>query len=874
MRPISLTMSAFGSYADCEIIDFSAVTHGIFLISGDTGSGKTTIFDGITFALYGATSGGSRDGKMMRSQYALPSKETYVSFTFEQNGQTYTVRRNPEYMREKKRKAKNMDSMTKEMPSVELILPNGDSYRGKINETNAKIQEILGLDKDQFTQIVMIAQGEFLKLLQAGTEERKKIFSNIFHTGIYWRVQQELLSQAGSLREELGISKERIRVLLSNIQCESEEEELADTGEKLKEVCSPKEYEIKEVTEKLREYTQKQRDFLSELESSLKQQEKIIGENSVQIGHLEAVNAGIKQLETVKKQREQLAEESETQVLRKQQYEACLAGGRVSEKKQIAEKEASNLKKLQNQYEKIQNEIPKLLESGKKLQTTYEDMKLLGAKIRIGIAGRILESQQKEFLDSQEKTVLLRTNAQKINDAFLREQAGILAAEVLMEGEACPVCGSVHHPSPATLSSDAVTELQVKKAQKDSEDSAKETEKYASLAAAARSRKQLLLQQFEAEFPKNADSALSPAELKKYNPVIKNESKQKEWEYAQEQKLNELQQKMQKYQSDYVELQAQKKACQAQILQCEKRVEVSNGEYEASMEQERFESEEQWRAASIPAQSQKKLERLIREYETLYARTETQYETLSRQMEGLKFQDISDLGDQQKVLKKERERISRKKEQEAGALSANIRVLKRLETEQQKLEEIQTDYLLTDRLARTAGGKLKGKAGIDFETYVQRQYFQKIIAAANRRLLSMTENQMKLKCRSIADSSLRGAAGLDLNIYSLATGTERDVKTLSGGESFMASLSLALGLSDVIAATAGAISIDTMFIDEGFGSLDDETRSRAIQVLQELAGDSRLIGIISHVGELKESIDRQLLVKKTDQGSHLTWKLQ
>lgn len=873
MRPVRLIMSAFGSYAGCESIDFSEVTHGIFLISGDTGSGKTTIFDAITFALYGATSGGTRDGKMMRSQYALPSAETYVSFTFEQNGDLYTIRRNPEYLREKKRKAKNTDSMTKELPSVELVLPGGDIYRGKIGETNTKIQEIIGLDKDQFTQIVMIAQGEFLKLLQAGTEERKRIFSNIFHTGIYWRIQQELQSQAGMLREELGISKERIRVLLGNIQCESEEEELASLGEKLQEVCTQKEYDLAAVLDTLQEYEKKQKEFLAGLEKALRQQDKIISANSVQIGHMEAVNAGIQQLEAVKKQRLKLEEEDSLQINRKRQYETALAAARVSEKKQTAGTEEKNLKRQKNQYEKIKKELPKLVENGKKLQTTYEETLLLGARIRICIAQNALEKQQKEFLESQERTARLRVHAQSLNDIFLREQAGILAQEVLAEGEACPVCGSLHHPSPARLSGDAVTEEQVKEIQKESDEGARETERLSSLAAAAASRLQLLTQQFQTEFHETESLNLAQEEIKKFAPVLKNEDKQEEWERTQEQRLSALQQRIEKHREDYVELQAQEKACRVQIHQCEKRLESAEKEYEDSMRHEKFETEEQWRESVIAVPSRKKLERQIAEYEALFSKNETQYETLSRQMEGLMFQDISELLEQQKLLKKEREKASRKKEREAGALSANSRAFKQLQAEQNKLEEIQEEYLLIDRLARTASGKLKGKAGIDFETYVQRQYFQKIIAAANKRLLCMTDNQIKLKCRSIADSSLRGSAGLDLNIYSLATGTERDVKTLSGGESFMASLSLALGLSDVIAATAGAVSIDTMFIDEGFGSLDDETRARAIQVLQELAGDSRLIGIISHVGELKESIDRQLLVNKTDQGSHLHWKL-
>ena len=186
MKPLKLTMCAFGSYGKETVIDFTKADHGLFLITGDTGAGKTTIFDGITFAIYGETSGGKRDGKMMRSQFASPSDETFVELTFSYRGDVYTVRRSPEYMREKKRGS----GLVKSAATVELTMPDGTAFRGKVKETDKKLCEIMGISRDQFTQIAMIAQGDFLRLLHARSDERKKIFSTIFHTSIYWRVEE------------------------------------------------------------------------------------------------------------------------------------------------------------------------------------------------------------------------------------------------------------------------------------------------------------------------------------------------------------------------------------------------------------------------------------------------------------------------------------------------------------------------------------------------------------------------------------------------------------------------------------------------------------------------------------------------------------
>ena len=194
-----------------------------------------------------------------------------------------------------------------------------------------------------------------------------------------------------------------------------------------------------------------------------------------------------------------------------------------------------------------------------------------------------------------------------------------------------------------------------------------------------------------------------------------------------------------------------------------------------------------------------------------------------------------------------------------------------------KLEEVdgglRKEYETVSRLSKTANGTLSGSVKLDFETFVQRQYFKQIIQAANQRLVRMTSGEFLLQCREIENLGNQGQAGLDLDVYDMTGDSVRDVRTLSGGESFMASLSMALGLSDIVQNTAGAVSIETMFVDEGFGALDDEAREEAIRVLTDLAGERRLVGIISHVNELKEQIERKLIITKTEQGSTAVWSV-
>lgn len=868
MKPVKLVLSAFGSYAGRVEIDFKAVKNGIFLITGDTGAGKTTVFDGITFALYGTTSGGKRDGKMMRSQYALPADETYVEYTFCYREEEYTIRRNPEYEREKKRKVKDGNQLTRESPSVNLTLPDGTMFRGRMNETNSKIQEIIGLDREQFTQIAMIAQGEFLKLLHASTDDRKKIFSNIFHTGLYYRIEEELGRQTAGLRNELSSLNERVTVLVETVGCGWDE----PAAEEWNALKSKRELDLERILIVLSKLLEGQETRLDEIQLKLEEQEQKVLEENSKLGRLEAVNKSLEQRAAAQQRLRELEKEQPIQEERKKSLEGALRADKVWEQELLYQEAQNHLKNLAERSE----DLEKGLENSRAMRieagALYEKKRLQFARERIALEREELKIRQQELQNALDEMNVRQEHARKQQELFLKEQAGILAKDHLSPGKPCPVCGSEDHPNPASLPDNPVTEAQVKEAQRKSGLASKAAEEKSSSAAGIRSRLELLLQQFRKEFP-NEGEELDEISLNLKKLVKMSEKERRSWEKKCEEEIRELNRKAEMSENQLKEGRAALTVNQEQTNRQKLEVQNRRSLYEEALAASGFEEEAKYRQAYLKPEICQEMQEQMEDYQNRWNRTVTEVETLQEHTEGLELVDTSEVKENLDREIIARQQLLEDKNRISALCIQNRRSRERLEKEERQAGRLQKEFLLADNLYRTASGKLKGKAGIDFETYVQRQYFQKILAAANKRLLSMSNNQMKLQCRSIGDSSLKGSAGLDLNVYTLSTGKERDVKTLSGGESFMAALAMALGLSDVISASAGAVSIDTMFIDEGFGSLDDETRGRAIQVLQELAGGSRLIGIISHVPEMKENIDRQLSVQKTANGSQIEWKL-
>lgn len=928
MKPLKLTMSAFGSYAGKNVIDFTGQQQGIFLITGDTGAGKTTIFDAITYALYNQTSGGERNGNMMRSQYAQPETETYVELEFLYRGQTYRVRRNPDYKITKT--LKNGKIREQKVPhSVELTLPDGTVFPEKKNATDAKIIEILGLTADQFSQIVMIAQGDFLKLLYTKSDERKMIFSKLFRTDIYWKIQENLRRKSMEMDERIqendrAFEQEKSRIMPLP---ESEEIPLDELVERLRERLKDalkeqnlRRANVEELNKKITKYEEINKLFVSlekirqtgrelearqveskerrqQIENALKADKVLVAEQQ----NLRQQQAVEQSVQAIAKMGETLADDQEMFETLKTQLQEVEA----EQKREAADIQKKMLALEQSfpSYEALQNARSEEQQAKKVWEDLGKTSEESFHKKEAGIAALKEQQKRQEQIVEQtkknwEQTSLSASESAKhyehMYEAFLKEQAGILA-ENLSAGCPCPVCGSTVHPDPAKLSDHAVTELEVEQAKKTR--AAAEEKRDLAYAAfeAEKTEKQKLAQAVEKE---EADFVLTQT-------IAKQQRKEAEQNYASLQKIAEQIREKLVYPSlaeakkQYAAMQKALEAAEQEIakkrqkvselaeamntLKGQKLAEEENQktakklavktekEYAKLLEKSGFISEETYHLAILPERSRSKLEREEKEYESQCLRQQSEQKLLEKQVSGKTYTDTTELNEQLKAEKQALKEAEKTYMELHTAYENDRSVLQNCAVYLEKGKKLESEDQVIKSLSKTANGRLSGSAKIDFETYIQRQYFKQIIHEANKRLLTMSNHQFILKLKEEANTGRKTNEGLDLSVYSLVTDSERDVKTLSGGESFLAALAMALGLSDIVERSAGAIHPDMMFIDEGFGSLDAQSRQQAIEVLAELAGDSRMVGIISHVTELKEQIDRKLVVSRTDKGSRAVW---
>ena len=928
MKPLKLTMSAFGSYAGKNVIDFTGQQQGIFLITGDTGAGKTTIFDAITYALYNQTSGGERNGNMMRSQYARPETETYVELEFLYRGQTYRVCRNPDYKITKT--LKNGKIREQKVPhSVELTLPDGTVFPEKKNATDAKIIEILGLTADQFSQIVMIAQGDFLKLLYTKSDERKMIFSKLFRTDIYWKIQENLRRKSMEMDERIqendrAFEQEKSRIILLP---ESEELPLDELVERLRERLKDalkeqnlRRANVEELNKKITKYEEINKLFVSleKIRQTGKELEARQAESKERRQQIEnarkadkvlvAEQQNLRQQQEVEQSAQAIAKMTETLANNQEMFETLKTQQQEAEAKQ--KREAADIQKKMlaleqsfPSYEALQNARSEEQQAKKVWEDLEKTSEESFHKKEAGIAALKEQQKQQEQVVEQtkknwEQTSLSASESAKhyehMYEAFLKEQAGILA-ENLSAGCPCPVCGSTVHPDPAKLSDHAVTELEVEQAKKTR--AAAEEKRDLAYAAfeAEKTEKQKLAQAVEKE---EADFVLAQT-------IAKQQRKEAEQNYVSLQKIaeqireklvypslaeakkqyaamqkaleaaeQEIERKRQKV-SELAEamntLKGQKLAEEENQKTAKKLAAKTEKEYAKLLEKSGFVSEETYHLAILPERSRSKLEREEKEYESQCLRQQSEQKLLEKQVSGKTYTDTTELNEQLKAEKQALKEAEKTYMELHTAYENDRSVLQNCAVYLEKGKKLESEDQVIKSLSKTANGRLSGSAKIDFETYIQRQYFKQIIHEANKRLLTMSNHQFILKLKEEANTGRKTNEGLDLSVYSLVTDSERDVKTLSGGESFLAALAMALGLSDIVERSAGAIHPDMMFIDEGFGSLDAQSRQQAIEVLAELAGDSRMVGIISHVTELKEQIDRKLVVSRTDKGSRAVW---
>lgn len=740
MRPLKLVMSAFGPYARQTEIDFAKLgERGLYLITGDTGAGKTTLFDAIIFALYGEASGKFRESGMLRSKYAADAAPTWVELTFRYRQKQYVVRRNPEYQRPKDRG----EGMTVQKADASLTYPDGHVVT-KVKDVTAAVTELIGLDRSQFMHIAMIAQGDFQNLLMAKTEERGKIFREIFSTKPYLALQEQLKADAAKERDQYEQGCRSIFQLMDSIYCAKEHPCVLLT-EQAKRAKS-----VEVLPEFLKELTLLIEADRAALEKILQRQEKLDSQ-------LAQINQKLGQIETRNKIRQQLQRAQETIVVEKTRLPGC---------KEAFEKAQETKPQIEDLTVQIQQDQQRVQEARRAAQ-------------KLRAAQRELEQAQQEYQKNMQETDSRREKYRLLERRFLDAQAGLLAAG-LKEGDPCPVCGSTHHPHPAELSKEAPTQEMLRREKEALSALEEQTVRLSSRAGEARGQSEQARQEAE----KLQKNLASPEEIE--------------------------QKKLRKRQ-----LQQTLESAQREYEQCSRMLEQNYMLVQTLREQQTdVQTEQKERLLEIRAQLQKeKME------------FQTEHTTYSLH------------------------------------LRANERAAKEIEKKAQAVKQAEQTYIWLKALSETANAGVRGKDRITLETYIQMTYFERIIARANVRLMVMSGGQYELVRKKEADKR-NSQSGLELDVVDHYNGTQRSVKTLSGGETFQASLALALGLSDEIQSEAGGIQLDTMFVDEGFGSLDEEALNQAVNALYNLTEGNRLVGIISHVAELKERIERQIVVTK------------
>ena len=911
MKPLHLTMSAFGPYADKIEVPFERFGEsGLYLVTGDTGAGKTTIFDAITFALYGESSGKVRDSSMLRSDYASPTQKTEVCLTFSYKGEIYKVERTPQYERAKARG----DGTTKEVASATLIYPDGKVLTG-VKQVTTAITELIGIDSKQFAQIVMIAQGDFLELLLADTVKRSGIFRKIFNTEKIQLFQKNIKQQALEQKRNLDMQKESVMQYVSQIVCNTTELETLRDGAEI--------YTLKPLTDELEKsikddetaYNQSQinldviRKTLEQLSSKLdkaKECEKTKKDYESAKQNLDLLKLKIETLEQNLKNAQQNQPECDKLKSEIAKLENEMPIYTALENAQIQVKNASvrqeklkteqtkldleqetlkkRLSELENLINNSQNSAVEL-EQLKNIKTSLDNRKneLYEMQTQYEKACQAYKDYQKIKKDFENANAVYNdVNSKFLNyeQLFFSEQAGILAKD-LEENTPCPVCGSLHHPKPATLSNSAISQKQLEDAKKLAETARNKMTQASEKAAQIKSIYELAKEQMEKQavklFGENHDKIgveLEKANNDEQNKRLECENKIKECEKKLEDIKNYKNEQELKTKALNINEQNKQK-CQADFVTCTAQLSSANAQLETLKNQTRYSSQILAKEALLNAQN--KLDELQKQIETAQTALNNANEqkikyttlvgTLSEQLEKMPEQDITALENKYNSLEIEQKQLDTEHKNRFNRISTNKSIYNKIKDGIAALEKQDKYCTMLKRLSDTANGEISGKK-LTFENYILAFYFEQIVAAANERFYRMTSGQYKLVRRKDGING-RAQGGLELDVMDFYTGKVRNVRTLSGGESFKASLSLALGLSDVIQLGAGGVEIDAMFIDEGFGSLDAESLDTAMRILESLAGDNRQIGIISHVSELRNRIERKILVTRKRQGSDL-----
>ena len=912
MRPLKLTVSGFGPYAGTQELDFTRLgTGGLYLITGDTGAGKTTIFDAITYALFGEASGDSRDASMLRSKYAAPDTPTYVELTFDYGGKSYQVKRSPEYTRAKTRGTGN----TKQAATAELIYPDGNVVT-KLKEVNTAIRDIIGLTRAQFSQIAMISQGDFRKLLQAGTEERQKIFRDIFRTKFYDLLQSKLKENVLAVGREKDEISRSIGQYMRSVTCKedsvySPDVEKARAGqlpmaefqkvlEAILEEDTGAEKKLDSDLDAVEKELDAVKEQLTKAEAYQKEKTELFGkqeqERALSTQLQEAKGAEDAAKDTEPQQREltnrlaqwelllpkyddlntleaklTTAKKDLADAMRKRETAQALQA-QLNVEIQSLKEEHSQLSSAEAQKERLSNQLGNASDRKEKFTKLLSEIKSFNAEQE-----KLNELQQAFQAALATSSRFLQVYNDK-NAAFLREQAGMMASN-LEEGKPCPVCGSIHHPVLAALSQDAPSEADVKHAKKKYEDADKETQLASQKASkqngTVETAREALLKTVSNLLPGTSLEDASAAAEKNANALqeeidgLKKELAEMEKSIQRKQELDtQIPGKEKKYQeaaNDYTDADTEIKVLSGSIDTLETRIaelrsELPFPDKAAAKAQQEADREQLDKLKQAQAEANEKYSACDKELTGVRSAIAQLGQQLADQPEW----DTEALNEQKEALTLRKTELRNAHGNVSYRITANTGARDHIAAQASTLADLEQQYAWMKALSDTANGDVSGKQKIKLETYIQGAYFDQILMRANIRLQKMSGGQYDLKRRDTVDG-YKSQSGLELDIVDHINASERSVNTLSGGESFLASLALALGLSDEVQMSTG-IRLDTLFVDEGFGSLDPEALNKAYNTLASLTEGNRLVGIISHVAELKERIDRQIVVSKKPSG--------
>ena len=926
MRPLKLTLSAFGPYAAKTVLDLAQLGRGgLYLVTGDTGAGKTTLFDAITYALYDHSSGGVREGAMLRSKYAEPGTPTFVELEFEVRGQRCTVRRNPEYLRPKARG----EGFTTEKADACLTYADGRPPVTRAKDVTAAVVDIIGLDYNQFSQIAMIAQGQFTRLLNASTEERSKIFRKLFRTQPYQRLQERLQAENAALTRQREEQSVRIGQLLSGLSwaegdadgavldelaplCEAGGQASPEAVLPLLDALLAGQEQALSAATAARTEAETELDKLQQTLGRAEQAEKLRLELTAAQDALRPV-LDAAEAEAARHAGDPAALDALAGKLERAKADLAAFDGLDSlEKKLSAARDAAALENARAEKRRaalgqLDGELTALEQSLAALGGAEAENVSLEARAEqlarretalAQLAQSLAEGQRRgqAARQAQERYLLAdgaKERAHALRDhlerAFLNAQAGLLA-EGLTEGSPCPVCGSTHHPKRAILPAEAPTQARVDAARQSADEADRAAQEASAAAAKAvaadREAKATLRRDAEALLPERFTSPEGPVKLtvSLLKTALAEESEalhaaQEALDKAQKQNAADLAAKARQ------EDERQKKTAQRSALEAEARASAEEAARQ-SASAKALEAQCAEARAALPAAGREEARRALAGLENErcalragmdaaasalakarqdYAAAEAAVTALTaQQTEAGEAADLPALESQRDALTARRTALAAQEKALTARLLPNRKAADLYRQHAAARTELERRWQWVNALASTAGGTLSSKQKIRLEAYIQMNYLDAILVHANTRLMQMTAGQYELE--RVGAENQRSQSGLDLGVIDHYNGTRRSVKTLSGGESFKASLSLALGLSDEVQSAAGGIRLDTLFLDEGFGSLDDESLEQAIRVLAGLTEGDRLVGIISHVAALKERIDKQVVVKKARSG--------